>query len=136
MYLTILRSTVPHLTVVRSHHFLFLYFLLLCACNTQSTRPAVYSDESSRNADVREELLLDIGIGIFDPGVQGAKNLQAGIYPHVRRAESRYLPYQLSQVLQSTSTWGGVRIVPDRLSEMDIWIDGEIIKSDGRRIFR
>lgn len=134
MYLTILRSTVPHLTVVRSHHFLFLYFLLLCACNTQSTRPAVYSDESSRNDEIHEELLLDIGIGIFDPGVEGAKNLQAGIYPDLRRAESRYLPYQLSQVLQSTSTWGSVRIVPDRLSEMDIWIDGEIIKSDGRNL--
>ena len=41
------------------------------------------------------------------------------------------MPYKLMDTLQSSGNWGVVRVIPDRLSEMDVWVDAEILKSDG-----
>lgn len=107
--------------------------LVLAACNTTTVKttqqaPAVVQTPEQ----VPEEMLLDVGIGMFDPGTGKLTEEELNlIFPEVRKAESRYMPNVLAQTLQGTGAWGVVRVIPDRQSEMDVWVDGEIIQSDG-----
>jgi outer membrane lipoprotein SlyB len=41
------------------------------------------------------------------------------------------MPFQLMETLQQTGNWGIVRVIPDRQSEADVWVDAEILTSDG-----
>jgi len=77
-----------------------------------------------------EEQLLDVGVNLFDPGFDPAAE-QEQVFPDVRRAEARYMPNILATTLQNTGSWGAVRIIPHRQSEADLWVDGEILVSDG-----
>ena len=81
-----------------------------------------------------EELLLDVGIRIFDPGLPpGDENgLESeGVYADVRKAEARFLPVRLMDTLQSTGFWGAVRVVPRHVGQVDLAIDGRILESSG-----
>src|SRR5690606_27104647 len=80
---------------------------------------------------IPEHELLDIGIGIFNPGADQYSAEQEGVFLQVRNAEARFVPVKITETLQKTGNWGVVRVVPERQSEMDIWLDGEIINSDG-----
>ena len=51
------------------------------------------------------EELLDIGIMLFDPNVPEKENPM--IFPEIRKAEARYMPYHLKKTLESTGHWGG-----------------------------
>ncbi len=86
--------------------------------------------------DVPEELLLDIGVRVFDPNVpenieeQNLQRLVAG----VRGAEARYMPYVLRDTLQETGHWGAVRVLPRASDNVDIVIRGRIVNSDGETL--
>jgi len=84
---------------------------LLSACVNQTVKST--SVPSIRNAaePVDEELLLDVGIAIFDPGLEEYDEDQQ-IYPEVRKAEARYMPNLLSEAMQNSGAWGAVRVVP------------------------
>jgi hypothetical protein len=88
-------------------------------------------------SEVPEETLLDVTIEVFDPGlldpsVPVAKAEKEGVFPEVRRAEARFIPYQLKQTLQSTGNWGAVRVMPEDTSSAEVTVTGEIIKSTGK----
>ena len=116
------------------HTFLYMLFLALAACNTTSVRTTEYTPVVKEPDKIPENQLLDVGIGIFNPGVDDAGKEKEGVYPEVRNAEARYMPYRLMETLQSTGTWGVVRVIPNRQSEMDVWVDAEILKSDGESL--
>ena len=84
--------------------------------------------------EIPEELLLDVGIRIFDPGLpekdESAKEDKA-IFPDVRKSEARFIPFHLKGVLESTGQWGAVRVVPDAAGTADVLVTGEILKSTG-----
>ncbi len=108
-----------------------LLALFLSACNTTQVKTGE-QDENRLPTVIPEDLLLDVGIGIFKPGVDGLSADEEGIYPQVRAAESRYMPVQLMETLQRTAHWGAVRVIPERQSEADLWVDAEILKSNGQ----
>ena len=88
-------------------------------------------------SEVPEETLLDVTIEVFDPGlldpsVPVAKAEKEGVFPEVRKAEARFIPYQLKQTLQSTGNWGAVRVMPQDTSSAEVTVTGEIIKSTGK----
>ncbi len=88
-------------------------------------------------SEVPEETLLDVTIEVFDPGlldpsVPVAKAEKEGVFPEVRKAEARFIPYQLKQTLQSTGNWGAVRVMPEDTSSAEVTVTGEIIKSTGK----
>jgi hypothetical protein len=56
---------------------------------------------------------------------------ESGIYPEVREAETRYLPYHLKTTLQGTGYWGAVRVIPSRYVFTDVTLSGVIENSDG-----
>jgi hypothetical protein len=50
--------------------------------------------------EIPEEELLDIGILLFDPNIPDEDNEL--IFPEIRKAEARYIPYHLKKTLQDT----------------------------------
>ena len=84
---------------------------------------------------VAENLLLDVGILNFDAGIPEANNVEeTQIYPEVREAEARYLPYHIKTTLQGTGFWGAVRVIPAMNVRTDVYVNGRIEKSDGEFI--
>ena len=107
----------------------------LAGCNTTTVKTTSYEQVHLESEVTPEELLLDVGVGIFNPGIDALSVEEAGVYPKIREAEARFIPFKLMETLQHTGNWGVVRVVPDRISEMDIWVDGEILKSDGENLW-
>lgn len=77
---------------------------------------------------------LDLGIDLFNPNVEELDPKQTITTPSVRRAEARYLPRILAETLRGRGVWNSVKVIPQKLSERDLWIDGRILHSDGTRI--
>ncbi len=77
---------------------------------------------------------LDLALVSFDPGIpaQTAGLSRQGIFPDIRRAEARYLPVRLRQVLQASNAWGAVRVLPEPQPGAVLQLEGEILHSDGR----
>ena len=107
----------------------------LVGCNTTTVKTTSYEKVALEAETTSEELLLDVGVGIFNPGTDALSVQEEGVFPKIREAEARFMPYKLMETLQHTGNWGVVRVIPDRLSEMDVWVDGEILKSDGENLW-
>jgi len=104
-------------------------FIAGCSSTTVKTtqhQPIIQSSEP-----IAEKNLLDVGIDIFDPGVNEHDAAEEGVFLEVRGAEARFIPVKIMETLQGSGNWGVVRVVPERQSEMDVWVDGEILQSDG-----
>ena len=86
--------------------------------------------------DVPEEMLLDVGVVVFDANVPVAFDDQVArnIAPEVRRAEANFMPYFAKNLLQSTGNWGAVRVVPNETHAVDVTVAGTIVHSDGERM--
>ena len=76
---------------------------------------------------------LDVGIILFDPGVATGSQPDEKklIFPEVRQAEARYMPYHLKTTLEASGEWGSVWVVPQRSDAVDLTVSGRIEKSDG-----
>ncbi len=87
-------------------------------------------------SEVPEEKLLDVGIQILDPGLPEdvTKQEDKGVFDDIRKSESRFIPFHLSDTLQSTGNWGAVRVVPAGLKSVDVLVTGEILESHGREL--
>ena len=109
--------------------------VMLAGCNTTTVKTLSHEEAARAAQETPEELLLDVGIGIFNPGTDAISVEEKGVYPRIREAEARFMPYQLMESLQQTGSWGVVRVIPERLSEMDVWVDAEILKSDGENLW-
>ena len=107
----------------------------LVGCNTTTVKTTSHEPAALEPQATPEELLLDVGVGIFNPGTDAISVAEEGVFPEIRAAEARFIPYQLMETLQHTGNWGVVRVIPDRISEMDVWVDGEILKSDGENLW-
>ncbi len=86
--------------------------------------------------EVPEELLLDVGIRLLDPGLDDEEDTdeleKLGIFPYLRRSEARWIPFQLRTTLERSGFWGAVRVIPDDQASVDLSVEGEIIKSTGK----
>ncbi len=103
-------------------------------CNSTTVRSTQRDKIATQVTPIPEALLLDIGIGIFNPGTDALSGSEPGVYPKIREAEARFMPYLLMETMQNSGNWGIVRVIPQRQSEMDIWIDAEILRSDGEHL--
>ena len=116
---------------------IILIVLAACAaagCNTTSVRSTQYTSTVTTDEPISENELLDVGINIFHPGVDIQGSEEEGVFPEVRAAEARFMPYKLMETLQMTGNWGVVRVIPGKQSEMDVWVDAEILHSDGETL--
>lgn len=105
--------------------------LLLTACATHTVKSTSYTP-IVRGEAVPEALLLDVGIAIFDPGLDGlSRREEETTNAQIRVAESRYVPYLLADTLQRSGNWGIVRVLPNDSSPIDVAINGTVLHSDG-----
>ncbi len=115
----------------------FSALILVFACiNTGCTVSEVISADTTKldvaSLNISENLLLDVGIINFDAGIPEKNNEEkSGIYPEVREAEARYIPYHIKTTLQGTGYWGAVRVIPNRYVFTDVTLSGRIVQSDG-----
>ncbi len=73
--------------------------------------------------EIPQDLLLEIGIEVFDPGLPEQKEEMEEeelVFAGVRQAEARFIPYQLKNTLQQTGQWGAVRLVPDETRSVEV----------------
>ncbi len=109
--------------------------VLLGACT--SAREIQYTQVRLNRAEteIAQEALLNVGILVFDPGLP--ENLsdqemnEKLIFPEIRRAEARYMPFHLKNTLESTGYWGAVSVLPEFSPVADILISARIEESDG-----
>jgi len=116
--------------------YALLIFVLVTAvgCNSTSVRSTEREKIALQPVQTPEELLMDVGIGIFEPGVDAVSADEPGVYPKIREAEARFMPYMLMNTMQNSGSWGAVRVIPQRQSEMDLWVDAKILQSDGENL--
>ena len=102
-------------------------------CVVQDQRPMAPVVAQKATAEIPQAELLDVGVRMFDPNIppDPVEQEKRGIYPDVRKAESRYMPVLLRDTLESTGQWGQVRVLPVENSGSDVNIDARIIESDG-----
>jgi hypothetical protein len=87
--------------------------------------------------EIPDDLLLDVGIQILDPGLpdEDPDSLEEqGIYAGVRESEARFIPYHLKNTLESTGQWGAVRVVPVGVQAGELRVSGEILESTGKTL--
>ena len=109
--------------------------LLAAGCASHTVR-VVDMTPPEQLGSVPEDMLLDVGVNVFDANVPIAFDDQVAqnIAPEVRRAEANFMPYVTKNLLQSTGNWGAVRVVPDLTHAVDVMVTGTIVHSDGERM--
>jgi hypothetical protein len=101
-------------------------------CTVSEVIHAETTELEVASLQISEAMLLDVGIMNFAPGVPEKNNIEkTRIYPEVRMAEARYIPYHLKTTLQGTGFWGAVRVIPSQYAFTDVMLSGEIEDSDG-----
>lgn len=105
----------------------------LGACTAGRTVQHRQSELTRATGEVPDAQRLDIGIVVFDPGLgdNPEGNEDKMIFPEVRQAEARYMPYQLKNTLESSGHWGSVWVVPERSDAVDLTVWGRIDRSNG-----
>ncbi len=110
-----------------------LLALSLAGCVSQTVKSTAVPPLETPQEPVPEELLLDVGIAIFDPGLENYEE-DAQVYPEVRKAEARYMPKLLGETMQNSGAWGAVRVVPSAAQITDLRVEGKILHSDGEEL--
>ncbi len=101
-------------------------------CTVSEVIHAETTELETASLQISESMLLDVGIMNFAAGVPDKNDIEkTQIYPEVRNAEARYLPYHLKTTLQGTGFWGAVRVIPSEYAFTDVVINGAIENSDG-----
>lgn len=115
-----------------SRLMLLLTLAALGACSTQTVKSTTVTPLVSDTVSIPESELLDVGIGIFDPGLDDIQsNREELTFADVRLAETQFVSWLLAQTLQSNGNWGVVRVIPHDLSATDLAVRGTILQSDG-----
>ena len=111
-----------------------LTVLLFAVTDFALSKTITYENVPIQRAQVEltQEQLLDVGILIFDPNIpEGEREL---IFPEIRKAEARYIPYHLKATLEDTGFWGGVWVLPEKSEAMDLIVGGRIEVSNGLKV--
>tara|TARA_R110000823_G_scaffold198080_2_gene329112 strand:- start:1592 stop:2821 length:1230 start_codon:yes stop_codon:yes gene_type:complete len=107
----------------------------LAGCVNQTIKSNSVPPIMTPASQVSEALLLDVGVVVFDPGIEDYdEGDDERVYPEVRRAESRYMPGLLVEALQQSGAWGAVRVIPEQGQLTDLKITGDILHSDGEEL--
>jgi hypothetical protein len=109
--------------------------LLMVGCTPSRTVKYDQVEAVQAEEEVPDIQLLDVGVLLFDPGVpEDMEGPEGFIFPDVRRAEARFMPYHLKRTLEATGLWGSVWVLPERSEAVDLLIWGRVDRSDGLEV--
>lgn len=130
----------PH----RPLHGSVVALLLLTACILSGCAGSLMVDGTTKttSADaaearaIPEDLLLDVGIVVFDAPPSGEADADDSLFRNdeVLRAERNYVPFVIGEHLQAARTWGAVRVIPRPRDAIDVTVTGAITRSDGESL--
>lgn len=108
------------------------------AAASLSTGPSYYSSESARENPAEPASPdpgvppLDIVVSVFDPGLpDDPEKIDVDDWPELRRAEARYLAVRVRDTLVKQQRFGAVRVAPNTSFTSDLYLQGEILESNG-----
>lgn len=96
--------------------------------------PQAVGEVALRVEDETPVPLLDVGVVIFEVGLAEDAAAADGVFPGIRRHETRLLPVRLRQALEASGAWGAVRVQPEAQACAHLQIRGRILHSDGERL--
>lgn len=120
-------SNVKHLLVL-------VLTIVLSACTsfeyheTKVVQPERFTKE--QEAQLNEDQLLDVGIILFDAGVDELDDDSAA-YSSIRNSEAVWFSNQLKTTMDRSNAWGLVRTKPAPGLVTDLTVEGKIIESNG-----
>lgn len=105
---------------------------LLCSLALVFMGSLAPSSMAADGASVR----LDVGVLVFDPGIPEdvSTHSKLGVFPEIRKSESKYMPVLLREVLVASGEWGAVRVLPELVASSELLVSGRIRHSDGRSL--
>lgn len=76
---------------------------------------------------------LNVSIAVLDPGIpaDATTHRRLQVFPRIREFEALLFPFVLRETLVATDEWGAVRIVPEPDPAAELFLAGEILRSDG-----
>jgi hypothetical protein len=106
--------------------------MTLVACSTARNVQYESVELVRTDREIPAAQLLDVGVLLFDPGVkEGDGDPKSLVFPEVRRAEARYMPYHLKTTLEASGQWGSVWVLPEKSDTVDVLVSARIDQSDG-----
>lgn len=111
-----------------------LVLLLLSGCatyeyhETRSVAPVRFEDSADNT--IEDKALLDVGIVLFDPGLD-LLNDEIAASSNVRQSEAVWFASQMKAALEYSNVWGSVRTMPSANTVMDLLVEGKILESNG-----
>lgn len=106
--------------------------LLVNGCASHVVKSTTYTPVIQDTEYQPEDLLMDVGIMVLDPGIDEIEDGEEDtVNGQIRVAESRYATYLLSDTLQRSGNWGLVRVLPNGSSPLDVMLSGTILQSNG-----
>lgn len=109
-----------------------MLFLSACAKyeyhETKVVKLAKPTSEEINN--LNENALLDVGIVLFDEGVDELDD-ESFAYANLRRSEAVWFSSQLRATLEKSNSWGLVRTLPLDNGIIDVIVNGQLIESNG-----
>ena len=82
---------------------------------------------------VSQSRRLDVIVAEFDPGLPDDPDdyEDEGVWPELRRAESRKWALDMKTALQDTGAFGDLWVAPDATATADLYVQGKILESNG-----
>ena len=79
---------------------------------------------------------IEVAIPVFEPNIPANSDdwEKQGIWPELRRAESKRFAIKMKEALEDTHQFGAVRVVPDQSATGDLYILGKIEESNGENV--
>ena len=108
--------------------------LLVTACTTSTVRTTQTTPVLAGDPAMPEQQLLDVGVRLFNPGIEKLTEEEIFTAPEIRKAEARFMPTVLVDTLQKSGHWGAVRVMPEGTGVADVMLEGRILDSTGERL--
>ncbi len=83
-----------------------------------------------------EDSLLEVGLLIFTANSNEQEDYKIGdwVFDEIIQKETQFLPSLLKDTLVASNQWGAVRIIPEHDPSLDLFLSGEILRSNGQTL--
>lgn len=80
--------------------------------------------------------LLEVGVQVFGTAQKEAGEYEIGdwVFDEIIQKETQFLPHLLKNTLVNSRQWGAIRVIPQSDPSLDLFVEGQIIQSDGETL--
>ena len=114
--------------------FSFLFFLTSCSSTGTSFYNSGYKSGYSKSENLKyyPPVVLDVLIPVFNGGIEKLNDEDLKNFSDIRRAESIHFAVKLKNKIKDRKVFANPKVMPSARAFSDIYVFGEIIKSNGR----